>query len=125
MSGNFFTKVISSAACAFGRARPLLPILQRPGICTKKSREQAARQTQSRANADQLVGCQFGSRFEFYPMSAQSTFALASLSQRIHALHQLGKQAAACRALRLLTGPLHRDLRDLISLSSIAFSTFR
>jgi len=38
---------------------PLLPTLQRPGICTQKSRDQAARQAQSRANADQLFGCHF------------------------------------------------------------------
>jgi len=41
MSGNFFTKVISSAACAFGRARPCSQSPASGDLYEEKSRQAA------------------------------------------------------------------------------------
>ena len=67
---------------------PLLPILERSGICTKKGGEQTARQAQPGANAEQFVGRQLNFAYPSFLCDLRSSdglrAALAPFERHCH-----------------------------------------
>ena len=97
---------------------PLFPVLQRSRLGAKEIRKECTRKVQSLPNPNQIVGAEVRRRLEFQMVRPQRALALAGLGHGRHTLNQFAKQVATRRALRLsFLGRLHRDLRDVTSVS--------